>query len=138
MEKSFKPNNLYLLKTIGLVLATLAGFTFIYTFYSLMTANLHRIVVILINIFFGILFLIAILFIILNILRGKPTLSISEEYIKIKYRKILFSDIKEYRPSKGGSEPEIITKDNQSFTLELSWFTKSDRKEIEDHLIKHL
>ena len=134
MNKSYKPTQLYYLKTIGLVVATLAAFVFFYFFYSLFTLSLPKAAIIIINIFFGLFLIIALLFIVLNILKGKPTLVLTDAYIKIKYKKILFENIKAYRRAKGGSEPEIVTKDNTNHILELSWFTKKDRVEIETYL----
>ena len=138
MERKYKPTSLYLIKTIGLTVATLAGFVFIYTFYSLFTAGLNKIAIIIINVFFLIFFLIAILFIILNLLKGKPSIITGEDYIKLNYRKFLLSDIKEFRKSKGGSEPLIVMMNNDSHTLELSWFKKEDQKEIIEFLEHNL
>ena len=138
MEKSYKPTQLYFLKTIGLTVATIAAFVFFYFFYSLFTISLPKVAIVVINILFGIFLLIALLFIVLNILKGKPTLHLTEEYIKIKYKKIPFENIKAYHKAKGGSEPEILTKDNKNYILELSWFTKKDRKEIEAYLISKI
>lgn len=138
MEKSYKPTQLYFLKTIGLTTATIAAFVFFYFFYSLFTISLPKIAIIVINILFGIFLLIALLFIVLNILKGKPTLHLAEDYIKIKYKKIPFEEIKAYRKSKGGSEPEIVTTDNKTYILELSWFTKKDKAEIEAYLISKI
>jgi hypothetical protein len=138
MEKSFRPIQLYALKTFGLAFATIAAFVFIYLLYSLVTLSLPVYIAVIIHVLFGILLLVALLFIVLNFLRGKPTISISETFLKYKYRKILFENIKTYKPARGGSEPEIITKDEQSFTLELSWFKKSDRLEIDQHIKDHV
>lgn len=137
MEKLYKPVQLYLLKTLGLSGAVIGGFVFIYFFYALLTSNLPLILIIIINVIFGIFCLIAILFIILNLLNGKPTIKISEEYIQLKSIRIPFKNILEYKKAKGGSEPEIVTED-RTYILELSWFKKKDRKEIEEVILQKL
>lgn len=138
MEKSFKPQQLYIIKSIGQTAAIIGGFVFIYFFYGLLTAKLPVVLVIIINVLLAIFGLIGLLFIVLNFLRSQPTITIGDDYIKLRHRKVPYKDIKEYIPMRGGSEAEIITTEDKRFVLELSWFRKKDREEIIEHLTKNI
>jgi hypothetical protein len=81
-----------------------------------------------INISVGIICLLTILLI---ILRGKPNVIITETSIKTNRFKKNFDELKSYHPGKGGSEPFVISKDGKQYDIELSWFSKRDRQEIE-------
>jgi hypothetical protein len=78
--------------------------------------------------FFG---LIAFVSIALILLRGKPQVTINNKTLRTNRFKKDFSDIKLYQKGKGGSEPYIISHEGKQYDIELSWFSKKDRAEIE-------
>ena len=68
----------------------------------------------------------------------KPGFIFNDNGFKYKRKDIKYSEIKSFIPAQGGSEPEIVFKDNSTYVLELSWFLKKDRQEIEKYnCIKH-
>lgn len=81
-----------------------------------------------INSIFG---LIAFVSIALILLRGKPAVTLSNKTLRTNRFKRDFEQLKSYHPSKGGSEPFVISHDGKQFDIELSWFSKKDRKAIE-------
>jgi hypothetical protein len=83
------------------------------------------------DIIFGI---IGLLFILLILLRGKPQITINETRIKTNRFRKNFDELASYHPSRGGSEPYVISKDGKQYDIELSWFSKKDRQEIESFL----
>jgi len=83
------------------------------------------------NILFG---TIGLLFILLILLRGKPQITINDTTIRTNRFKKKFEELASYHPSKGGSEPYVISKDGKQYDIELSWFSKRDRTEIEAFL----
>ncbi|WP_430410491.1 hypothetical protein [Kordia sp.] len=88
-----------------------------------------------INGFFG---LIAFVSIAIILLRGKPQITLTNKTLRTNRFKRDFSKIKLYQKGKGGSEPYIITHDKQQFDIELSWFSKRDRKEIESIILRQI
>ncbi|MEM6721874.1 MAG: hypothetical protein AAF611_21275 [Bacteroidota bacterium] len=83
------------------------------------------------NIIFGIVILLIILLI---VFRGKPQITINDTTIRTNRFKKNFDELATYHPSKGGSEPYVISKDGKQYDIELSWFSKKDRREIEAFL----
>lgn len=67
----------------------------------------------------------------LILLRGKPKVTLNEKTLRTNRFKKDFSEIKSYHKGKGGSEPFIISHEGKQYDIELSWFSKRDRKEIE-------
>ena len=88
-----------------------------------------------VNILVGIISLLLILII---LLRGKPQITLSATTIRTNRFKKKFDELKSYHPSKGGSEPYVISKDGKQYDLELSWFSKKDQQEIEAFLIAQI
>ncbi len=87
------------------------------------------------NGFVGIILGLAIL---LVIFRGKPQVSINEKTLRTNRFKRDFSEIKSYHKGRGGSEPYVITHDGKQLDIELSWFSKRDREEIESIILRNL
>ncbi|WP_420571633.1 hypothetical protein [Kordia sp.] len=81
-----------------------------------------------INAFFGIISILTITYIVLT---GKPHITISDTTLRTNRFKKDFVELKSYHPGRGGSEPYLISHDEKQYDLELSWFSKRDRKEIE-------
>ncbi|MGH1386009.1 hypothetical protein [Kordia sp.] len=88
-----------------------------------------------VNILIGI---ICFLLILIILLRGKPQITLNASTLRTNRFKRNFSDLKSYHPSKGGSEPYVISHDGKQFDIELSWFSKKDRQEIESFIIKQI
>ncbi|WP_299216627.1 hypothetical protein [uncultured Dokdonia sp.] len=61
-------------------------------------------------------------------------LGISEEGIKTKNGDYLFSEIKNYEISRGGSEPFLLLKTGRRIDLNISWLKKDEQLEIDRHL----
>jgi len=134
--KTYKPVWLYFLKIVGLIFCALVASFFVYlllssvTFFikSPMLDQIFKIVVILI-------FSIAILLIV----RGNnPRIRLNSDFFVISGHQFYYAQIKEYTPSKGGSEPYLITKEGNKIDVELSWFKKKDRLEIEKILLEKI
>ena len=88
-----------------------------------------------INIIAGIVCGLTILYI---LFRGNPNIIINETTLKTNRFKKDFEELKSYHPSRGGSEPYVISKDGKQYDIELSWFSKRDRKEIEAFIKQRL
>jgi len=74
--------------------------------------------------------LFGLLFLFMQLTAKKPTFIFNEEGFKYKRKTIKYSDIKRIIPPQGGSEPEVVFHNNNTYVLELSWFLPKDRKEI--------
>jgi hypothetical protein len=137
MKKTFKANNLYYGKILLLILMITLGYLLydfiIVSFLGSIRAPWARITMF---VLLGIVLLITLFVIYFVVTSNKPVVELAEDYVRYKYRKILFKDIKLFYPSKGGSEPFIVTKDNKQIDLELSWLRKEDRLEIEQTILK--
>jgi hypothetical protein len=137
MKKTFKANNLYYGKILLLILMITVGYLLydfiIVSFLGSIRAPWARITMF---VLLGIVLLITLFVIYFVVTSNKPVVELAEDYVRYKYRKILFKDIKLFYPSKGGSEPFIVTKDNKQIDLELSWLRKEDRLEIEQTILK--
>lgn len=86
----------------------------------------------------GIVGIILGLAILLILLRWKPQVSINDKTLRTNRFKRDFSEIKSYHKGRGGSEPYVITHDGKQLDLELSWFSKRDREEIESIILRNL
>lgn len=134
-EKKYYSQFAYFIKAIliiavlcfGFVLATQVSHKIAKTLSIEFRRNLVAIEYI-INGFIG---LISVLFILIIILRGKPQITINDKTLRTNRFKRDFSELKSYHKEKGGSEPYVISHDGKQFDIELSWFSKKDREEIE-------
>lgn len=86
----------------------------------------------------GIFGLIAFVSIALIILRGKPKVTLNKTTLRTNRFKKDFIQLKSYHPSKGGSEPYVISHEGTQHDIELSWFSKKDRKEIETFILQQI
>ena len=57
-------------------------------------------------------------------------LGISEEGVKTKDGEYLYSEIKRYEISRGGSEPYLLLKTGRRIDLNISWLKKEEQQEI--------
>ena len=88
-----------------------------------------------INGFFG---LIAFVSIALILLRGKPAVTLTTSTLRTNRFKKDFEQLKSYHPGKGGSEPYVISHEGTQHDIELSWFSKKDRKAIEAFILQQV
>ena len=67
----------------------------------------------------------------LTLKASRPLFIISQDFILTRNAKVLFSQIAEWRPPRGGSEPSVITKDKRQIDLPTSLLEKDKRRELE-------
>lgn len=134
-EKQYYSQFAYYIKSILIIVTTIIAyisFTMISEEIALSLSKYFRMNLIAIEYTInGFVILFSILIILLIILRNKPKIVLNDTYIRTNRFKKEFTEIKTYNPARGGSEPFFITHDNKQYDLELSWFSKSDREEIE-------
>lgn len=82
----------------------------------------------------GIFIVFLLIFLFMQLTSKKPGFEFHDNGFKYKRKQFKYSDIKQFNPAQGGSEPEIVFHDNTTYVLELSWFVKKDREDIE-HII---
>lgn len=134
-EKKYYSQADYFLKAI-LVIVVIGVTFFIITQFSDAIAQeisikLRKNLVIIEYVMNGVFGIIAFGSILLILLRGKPAITLNYKTLRTNRFKKDFADIKSYHPGRGGSEPYVISHDGKQYDLELSWFSKNDRKEIE-------
>ena len=125
----YRPTLLYVIKIFGLIICAAFSIFIISVFIDIVTFFVK-------SSFFekisGIFLLLVLLIAAIRIIRSNnPSISFANDYMIVGYQEVKYDDIKKFYPSKGGSEPYIITKDNHKIDLEISWFRKKDRLEIE-------
>lgn len=129
MHKEFKATYLYLLKAVMLfaaVIAALLAFNFL---MMLMQAFIPIWLFYIIN---GIFVIFTLVFLFMQLTGKKPGFEFNDSGFKYKRRHITYDSIKRFIPAQGGSEPEIVFQDGSTYVIELSWFVKKDREEIEE------
>ncbi|XLS29569.1 hypothetical protein ACJD0Z_01825 [Flavobacteriaceae bacterium M23B6Z8] len=133
MSRVFKANNLYYGKIVLMILMIILGYL-LYDFIVVsLLGNIQAVWArVTMFVLLGIFLLITVFVIYFVITSNKPVVELQEDFMRYKYRKIPFKDIKTFYTSKGGSEPFIVTKDNKQIDLELSWLSRKDRVEIEE------
>jgi len=90
------------------------------------------------QILWGILIFILIIAAYLIIKANNPVIKLGEEDMVIGHQMIPYDQVESYFPSKGGSEPYIITKEGTKMDLEISWFSKKDRIEIKNTILEKI
>lgn len=134
MEKKFYSQSTYYIK-IFFIIATLAA---AYACMALLSNKFARQLTIwfrtnllaveyIIN---ALVLTITVIIVLLLLLRNKPKFVLSETKIKTNRFSLQYKNIKGYYPSKGASEPYLMTVDGKRYDLELSWFSKKDRLNI--------
>lgn len=141
-ERNYYSQLSYYIK--GILIIVVVGFTF-YIIAALsnelaqwISFKLRKNLVFIEYILNGLFGIISILTIIYVLLTGKPRVTINDTTLRTNRFKKDFSELKSYHKGKGGSEPYVITKDGKKFDLELSWFSKKDRQEIESLIMNQL
>lgn len=140
MKKEYVANYFYYYKSILILLTIVAAYftaSLFANFVGKQSAMLFKVNPELgIRIFEIIMIVLCIAIAGLIILRKKPKIVITEEMIKTNRFSIRFASIASYNRGRGGSEAYFLTKSNKRKDLELSWFTKADREEIETYIEK--
>jgi hypothetical protein len=128
-KKEFNATYLYIIKAVMLFAAVITGFLVFNFIMMLLNALIPVWLFYTLNIIF-VLFTLVFLF--LQLTSKKPGFIFNETGFKYKRKNIKYADIKSFIPAQGGSEPEVVFNDNKSHVLELSWFLKKDRIEIQE------
>lgn len=128
MHKEFNATYLYIIKAVMLFAAVITGFLVLNFIMMLLNALIPIWLFYILNVVF---ILFTLLFLFMQLTSKKPGFVFHDDGFKYKRKTIQYSDIKTFIPAQGGSEPEVVFKNNSSQVLELSWFLKKDRKEIQ-------
>lgn len=131
MHKEFKATYLYIIKAVMLFAAVITAFLAFNFLMMLLQAFIPTWLFYIIN---GIFVVFLLLFLFMQLTGKKPGFEFHDTGFKYKRKQFNYNDIKSFNPAQGGSEPEIVFHDNTTYVLELSWFVKKDRVEIE-HII---
>jgi hypothetical protein len=131
MHKEFKATYLYLIKVIMLFAAVITAFLVFNFLMMLAQAFIPTWLFYIIN---GIFIIFTLLFLFMQLTGKKPGFQFDDNGFKYKRKYIKYKNIKAFNPAQGGCEPEIVFHDNTTYVIELSWFVKKDRQEIE-HII---
>ncbi|MBW1298448.1 hypothetical protein [Aquimarina litoralis] len=130
--KTYRATILYAIKIFGLIVC--AGFAvFIISLFInivsffIESSFFEKIVI-------SILFILFVIAAFQIIRSNNPSISFDENHMLIGRHEILYSEIENFHPAKGGSEPYITTKSGGKIDLEISWFRKRDRIAIEKTL----
>ena len=128
MHKEFKATSLYVIKAVMLFAAVITAFLVFNFIMMLLNALIPIWLFYTLNVVFA---LFTLLFLFMQLTSKKPGFVFHDEGFKYKRKNINYTEIKRFIPTQGGSEPEVVFHDNNTHVLELSWFSKKDRHEIE-------
>ena len=129
MQKTYKATYLYIIKAVMLFAAMITAFLAFN--FGLMFFNPPSWVFLIVNTILG---LFTLLFLFMQLTSKAPVFTFSESGFKYKRKTYNFSEIKQFKKASGGSEPELVLNNGTEVPLELSWFVKKGRKEIESIL----
>lgn len=135
MQKVFKATYLYIIKAVMLFAAVITGFLVLNFIMMLINALIPIWLFYILNIVFA---LFTLVFLFMQLTSKKPEFVFNDNGFKYKRKNILYSEIKSFIPAQGGSEPEIVFKDNSTHVLELSWFLRKDSKEIQEIIASNI
>ena len=135
MHKEFKATYLYIIKAVMLFAAVITAFL---AFNFLMMLLQAFIPVWLFYIINGIFVIFLLFFLFMQLTSKKPGFEFDDDGFKYKRKYFKYTDIKRFSPAQGGSEPEIVFLDNTTHVIELSWFVKKDRQEIEQIIASNI
>lgn len=135
MHKEFKATYLYIIKAVMLFAAMITAFLAFNFGMMLLNVILPGWLIYVVNIVFA---LFTLVFLFMLITSKKPGFVFNDNGFKYKRKKVEYASIKKFIKAKGGSEPEIIFHDDNSLVLELSWFLKKDREEIENIIASNI
>ena len=86
----------------------------------------------------GIFIIFTLIFLFMQLTGKKPGFEFDDSGFKYKRKHIAYNSIKRFIPAQGGSEPEIVFQDDSTYVIELSWFVKKDRQEIEEIIASNI
>ena len=134
--KQYRPTLVYIIKIFGLIIGAAFSIFIISLFINIISffvesSLFEKIILILLTA----LFITAIFLIIRS---NNPSISFKNDSLLIGRQEISFDQIEKFHPSKGGSEPYIVTKDGLKIDIETSWFRKKDRLEIEQIIVEKI
>lgn len=135
MQKTYKATYLYIIKTSAIFAAMITAFLAFNFGMLMLNVVVPMWAFIIVNI---ILSVFTLLFLFMQLTAKAPMFIFYETGFKYKRKTIEFSEIAEFKKASGGSEPELVFKDGKEYPIELSWFLKNDRKEIEAILDKRI
>lgn len=128
MHTIYKPTVLYLIKILGLIVFVVAAAVMIGIFFDvpnfLFKSQWYERAILF---FCVIMILLGSYF---TIVANNPTIICTDSTIHIGVIELSYDEIDSFFESKGGSEPYVLTKDQERIDLQLSWFTKKDQIEI--------
>ncbi|GAA4276701.1 hypothetical protein [Aquimarina mytili] len=124
--KTFKPTVLYIIKALGSLIGISISVFVLNFFVNISTTTTLLLV------------FIALVFSYISFRYSKPTIQLCDSTITINELITEYEQIENYFPSKGGSEPYIVTKNGEKIDLELSWLKKKDQTEIESMILKKI
>ncbi|MGB1268112.1 MAG: hypothetical protein ACPG45_00075 [Flavobacteriaceae bacterium] len=135
MHKEFKATYLYIIKAIMLFAAVITSFLVFNFLMMLLQAFIPSWLFYIVN---GVFALFLLIFLFMQLTGKKPGFEFNDDGFKYKRKHFKYTDIKRFMPSQGGSEPEIVFHDNTTYVIELSWFVKKDRQEIEQIIASNI
>lgn len=128
MHKTYKATYLYIIKTIMMFAAMVTAFLAFNFGMMMLNVVIPFWAFIAVNI---ILSLFTLVFLFMQLTAKSPMFIFHDTGFKYKRKTIEFTEIDRFKKASGGSEPELVFKDGKEYPLELSWFLKKDRREIE-------
>ncbi|MDH7447536.1 hypothetical protein [Aquimarina sp. 2201CG14-23] len=134
--KQYRPTLLYFIKIFGLIILALFSVFIISLFFDIIAyfvqSSLFE------KLLFAILILVCIGVSFMIIRSNNPSIRLGQDTMIIGQEEISYHRIENFYPSKGGSEPYILTKDGRRIDLEISWFRKKDRVTIEQVILERI
>ncbi|MFD2563745.1 hypothetical protein [Aquimarina rubra] len=132
--KKYRPTLLYIIKIFGLVVGAAFCVFIISLFTNIISFFVES------SFFEKVIFILLIAVLVLaafQIIRSNnPTIILDNNHMMIGRQKLNYDQIKKFYPAKGGSEPYLVTKAGHKIDLEISWFGKNDRAEIENIILE--
>lgn len=135
MHKTYKATYLYAIKASAMFAAMVTAFLAFNFGMMMLNAMIPFWIFLVVNI---ILSLFTIIFLFMQLTAKSPMFIFNETGFTYKRKTVEFTEIAKFKAASGGSEPELVFKDGKEYPLELSWFLKKDRKEIEAILEKRI
>lgn len=134
--KQYRPTWQYILKIFGLVVGAAFSIFILNIFLDVISIFIKSSLFEKSVFIFLIILLIVAAFLIIR--ANNPTIIFTNDYIRVGRQEIRYDQIQKFYTAKGGSEPYILTKEGHKVDLEISWFTKKDRIEIENMVLEKI
>ncbi|WP_378180662.1 hypothetical protein [Aquimarina sp. SS2-1] len=134
--KKYRPTLLYIVKIFGLIIGAAVAVFIVSLFLDVISFLVQSSIFEKSVAIFLIFLLVVAAFLIIR--SNNPAISLDDNYIIIGRQQIQYDQIKAFYAAKGGSEPYIIINDGTKIDLEISWFSKKDRSEIEKTILEKI